>query len=85
MWTRGGGGTKLQNCKKRGVIYENVCIKYNPDGRKKEALKDPVTSPPSVYIGETARSLQERSREHWDTFKNGNKDSYILKGTPSLE
>ena len=72
-------GEEVQNCKKRGIIYESICIKCNPDGRKKGPLKDPVTSPPSVYIGETARSLHERSREHWDSFKNGNKDSHILK------
>ena len=72
-------GEEVQNCKKREIIYESICIKCNPDGRKKGALKDPVTSPPSVYIGETARSHHERSREHWDSFKNGNKDSHILK------
>ena len=30
-------------------------------------------------MGETARSIQERAREHWDSFKSRSSDSHILK------
>ena len=37
------------------------------------------TEMPSVYVGETARSIQERAKEHWEAFKRGDKDSHVLK------
>ena len=50
-----------------------------PRGGEKGPLKNPCTDPPSLYVGETGRSLHERSREHWDSYRNGSKDSHILK------
>ena len=34
---------------------------------------------PSIYVGETARSIQERSKEHWDGYKSKDKDNHIYK------
>ena len=34
---------------------------------------------PSVYLGETSRSLYERGREHWQAYREGREDSHILK------
>ena len=39
----------------------------------------PPTSSPSVYVGETAKSLYERGKEHWYSFKIQAEDSHILK------
>ena len=32
-----------------------------------------------MYVGETARSVQERALEHWASFKNKESDSRIYK------
>ena len=34
---------------------------------------------PSIYVGETARSVMERLKEHWDDFRSRKPDSHILK------
>ena len=39
----------------------------------------PLTTRPSIYVGETAKSLYEHGKEHWDSFKSEAKDSHILK------
>ena len=60
-------------------MYENICIKCNPDAVKKGELKEVNTEVPSIYVGETARSIKERAKEHWDSYKNRETDSHILK------
>jgi hypothetical protein len=54
----------------------------NPDTEK--GLKDGKDlqdrgSFPSIYVGETGRSLHERAREHWGAFKTQAEDSHIFK------
>ena len=66
-------------CTKRNLVYENICVKCNPDAVKKGELKVINSEVPSVYVGETARSVQERAREHWESWKNKDSDSHILK------
>ena len=34
---------------------------------------------PTVYIGETSRSIMERTAEHWGAYKSKNKENHILK------
>ena len=34
---------------------------------------------PSIYVGESSRSIQERSIEHWADFKKESNKSHILK------
>ena len=38
-----------------------------------------VTDIPTTYIGETSRSLMERTREHWSSYRSRHKDSHLLK------
>ena len=66
-------------CTKRNLVYENICIKCNPEAVKKGELISVNKEVPSIYVGETARSIQERAREHWDSFRSRNSDSHILK------
>ena len=65
------GAEELQNCTKRNLLYENVCLECNPEAWKKGELKTINKDIPSVYVGETARSVQERAKEHWEAFKRG--------------
>ena len=67
------------DCTKRNVVYENICNLCNPEARKSGDLKSINMEVPSIYVGETARSVQERAREHWDAFKSKDKDSHIYK------
>ena len=39
----------------------------------------PPTFPPSIYVGETSKSLYERSKQHWSDYRAGQEDSHILK------
>ena len=34
---------------------------------------------PSIYVGESGRSLHERAKEHWSDFESRSGDSHILK------
>ena len=37
-----------------------------------------MRDPPSLYVGETSRSLAERAGEHWDSAKGGNCENHML-------
>ena len=43
-----------------------------------ESLED-TRENPSIYVGETARSVKERALEHWADYASGNSDSHIRK------
>ena len=70
---------ELPNCTKRSLVYENICLKCNPDASKKGELKTLNTTTPSIYVGETSRSLQERAIKHHAALKNKSGDSHMYK------
>ena len=76
------GGETLPDCTRRNVLYENVCQDCNP-GEEKRAKKvedlEDKGDVPSIYVGETSRSVKERALEHWSDFRSGDTDSHILK------
>ena len=78
--TQESRGEVLPPCNKRSVLYENICLKCNPGagGESKEEINPPLDHP-SIYVGETARSLYERGKEHWRGFRNQEEDSHINK------
>ena len=60
--------------------YENICTKCNPSALKKGELRNVETDTPSLYVGETARSIQERAVEHWGAVRRGDSSkSHMLK------
>ena len=67
------------DCFQRNLVYENICTLCNLEALKSGELKSINMDVPSVYIGETARSVQERAKEHWDSYRSRDKDSHILK------
>ena len=71
------GTEDTQNCKKRNIVYESICTSCNPSAMKRGSLKNYDGSKPSLYVGETARSLKERSKEHLDAFRTGSQTSHI--------
>ena len=62
-------GEEKPPCNKRGLVYENICLVCNPEASKKGELLEMNMEVPSIYVGETARSIKERSKEHWDLFR----------------
>ena len=77
----GQDGDVKQNCRKRNVIYESKCELCNPRGEDKKksfSLKDGRENP-SIYVGETARSISERASEHLADYRSGAEESHILK------
>ena len=73
------GSEELPNCKKRNIVYESICALCNPGALKKGPLKVYDSSKPSLYVGETARSLQERSREHIADLEARSSNSHMWK------
>ena len=57
-----GDGKKKSNCKQRSVLYISKCLLCNP--AKEGKNKDKETGREGIYLGETSRSLAERSQEH---------------------
>ena len=64
----------------RSVVYENVCGLCNEGAKEARELKESRDMEvPSIYVGESSRSIQERSMEHWADFRKGSSKSHILK------
>ena len=75
------GAETIPNCTKQSIVYENVCARCIPGARSREPVdtKDLDPDKPALYVGETSRSIAERSREHWSSYKGGHEDSHINK------
>ena len=65
------GGEDVPRCTLVNVTYENICTKCNPSALKKGNLREQEAKVPSLYVGETSRSLQERASEHWGAVRRG--------------
>ena len=72
-------GEGAPQCTLSNVTYENICTKCNPSALKKGELKKVETEIPSLYVGETSRSIQERALEHWGDVRRGSSKSHMLK------
>ena len=69
-------------CKKRNIVYESECTICNPgDSRRvadRERLED-SRAVASLYVGETARSLNERAGEHWEDARSMKDDCHMME------
>ena len=72
-------GEEVYPCTMRSLTYQNICLVCHPGGGEKVAKLNTNNKVPGVYIGETARSLYERGREHWRGFRERREDSHIWK------
>ena len=71
------GAEKIPQCTKTSVVYENICQKCNKEAGGKKELEKVVED--SIYIGESSRSIYERSKEHWEDWRSRSSKSHILK------
>ena len=67
------------DCTRVGVVYESICYKCNPSSLEKGLLKTQETNAPSLYVGETSRSIQERAIEHWGAAKKNDDKSHMVR------
>ena len=51
-------------CTRKSLVYENVCGACNEGAGAKGEIKIAIPDIPSVYVGETSRTIKERSKEH---------------------
>ena len=72
---------KKDDCRKRSIIYENSCIVCNPAEKKTKNKKDLEDDrrTPSIYVGESAGSLDERTREHLKDATDVQVESHMRK------
>ena len=67
------------DCTRSGVVYESICVICNPSCVEKGDLKKQESKAPSLYVGESSRSIQERAMEHWGAARKGDKKSHMFK------
>ena len=77
--TCGQGGETIYPCNVRSITYQNICLVCHPGGGEKKAKLNMECEVPAVYLGESARSLYERGKEHWQGFRERREDSHIWK------
>ena len=68
---------KKTNCKQQSVVYESRCSLCNKE--ESSHLGEKETQREGIYIGETSRSLYERSKEHVEDAKSFKEGSHIVK------
>ena len=73
------GAEVLPPCTAPSVIYENFCASCNPGAGAKGEVKDVSMDPPSVYVGESSRSIKERSKEHWSGYVKKSEENHMHK------
>ena len=73
------GAEVIPDCTVPSIIYENFSAKCNPGAGAKNDIKEASREPPSVYVGETSRSIKERSKEHWSGYVKEDKDNHMFK------
>ena len=72
------GAKVLPACSRTSVVYENVCSTCNPEAGAKElgSINDKV---PSLYVGESSRTLYERTGEHWKDVRSNSDKSHMIR------
>ena len=76
------GGETKQDCYKRGVVYESSCNICNPEEGLKRTTGEGLADGrefPSIYVGESSRSLHERIKEDVKDMEDREEDSHMIK------
>ena len=71
---------KLEQCTKSNVVYESRCVSCNGQEKGKDDINLKESRElPSIYVGETSRSLMERTQEHHRDYEKNTNDSHMVK------
>ena len=74
-------GEKKEPCMRRNIVYESECSQCNPPGSRKESDKAGLADTrgfPSLYVGESSRSISKRADEHWGDAEGGKPESHMM-------
>ena len=75
-------GDRKEACKAKNIVYESECRKCNPPWSRKEQDKKGLEEKralASLYVGETARSLNERAGKHWGDREAGKEETHMVE------
>ena len=73
-------GEKRQRCRARNIVYETLCTLCNPETNRMEKRENEKAGRrKGIYIGESSRSIHERSREHERDAEGFSKKSHLVK------
>ena len=73
------GLEEIPPCTRMNLIYENICMKCNPGAGNKGDLEMVRDDIPTIYVGETSRSIHERGKEHWGGVRSSNQKNHMIK------
>ena len=71
------GAEIIPPCTKSSIVYENICGRCNQGAGGEKDLKEVKDG--SLYVGETSRTIYERSKEHWGDWGSRSDKSHILR------
>ena len=60
-------------------LYSYSCGWCNPGAGQEKELTEVKQDIPTLYIGETSRSIYERSKEHWADWRRAKEGSHMRK------
>ena len=74
-------GDKKEDCVRHNILYESECSKCGEDVdvTVTGASLERQGKEASLYVGETARSLFERSSEHWQAAEQKKEESHMFQ------
>ena len=78
--TCGQGDERRIDCRKRNILYESRCDLCNKEevGSKRKELEE-LKSGRGIYVGESSRSIYERSKEHQADKEARSEESHQIK------
>ena len=66
---------------RRSVLYESECVECGQGEDVTDSSLERKGKEASLYVGETARSLFERSQEHWKAAEQSKEESHMFQHT----
>ena len=72
-------GVEKPPCLVSSVVYESICKPCNPGCTGKGEVEYQGVEHPSLYVGETSRTIQERAVEHLSQARRGDQRSHMVR------
>ena len=72
-------GEEKPPCLMSSVVYESMYEACNPGCTEKGEVEYHGVEQPSLYVGETSRTIQERAVEHWRQAMRGDQRSHMVR------
>ena len=60
-------------CTRKSMVNENICGECNKGASGKDEVKMEDPDIPSIYVGESSRTIRERAKEHWGALRGNQK------------